>query len=86
MAKKKTTESDKIKTKQMKIFLNLNEHAIVTMAANLKGMHVRDYMKRAAVEQAKKDVKEVNKIGGHLNPATTNGSERASRAKSVGEN
>lgn len=62
MAKKKTTESDKIKTKQMKVFLNLNEHAIVTMAANLKGMHVRDYMKRAAVEQAKKDVKEVNKI------------------------
>ena len=26
------------------------------------------------------------KIGGHLNPATTNGSARASRAKSVGEN
>ena len=48
--------------KQMKVFLNFEEHAVVTMAANMKGMNVGDYMKRAVIEQAKKEAKEMNKI------------------------
>ena len=49
-------------TKQMKVFLTIQEHAVVTLAANMKGMHVGDYMKLAVIEQAKKDAKEMNKI------------------------
>ena len=49
-------------TKQMKLFLSHPEHAVVTMAANLKGQNVGDYMKRAVIEQAKKDAKEMNNI------------------------
>ena len=48
--------------KQMKVFLNLQEHAVVTAAANMKGMHVRDYMKMAVIEQAKKDAKAMTRI------------------------
>jgi len=48
--------------KQMKVFLSIQEHAVVTMAANIKGMNVGDYMKSAVIEQAKKDAKEMNKI------------------------
>lgn len=48
--------------KQMKVFLSTEEHTVVTLAANLKGMNVGDYMKRAVIEQAKKDAKEMNKI------------------------
>ena len=53
---------DKSQTKQMKIFLSITEHAVVTMAANIKGMNVGDYMKMAVIEQAKKDAKVMNKI------------------------
>ncbi|WP_417746758.1 hypothetical protein [Rosistilla oblonga] len=49
-------------TKQMKVFLSHQEHAVVTMAANMKGMNVGDYMKQAVINQAKKDAKEMNKI------------------------
>lgn len=48
--------------KQMKVFLSTEEHAVVTLAANLKGMNVGDYMKRLVIEQAKKDAKEMNKL------------------------
>lgn len=48
--------------KQMKVFLTIQEHTVVTAAANMKGMNVGDYMKLAVIEQAKKDAKEMNKI------------------------
>ena len=46
----------------MKVFLSVQEHAVVTMAANMKAMHVGDYMKQAVIDQARKDAKEMNKI------------------------
>jgi uncharacterized protein (DUF1778 family) len=58
----KKVPNDKSSTKQMKIFLTIQEHAVVTLAANMKGMQVGDYMKKAVIEQAKKDAKEMNKI------------------------
>jgi len=54
--------ANKPPVKQMKVFLNHKEHAVVTMAANMKGMQVGDYMKQAVIAQAKKDVKGVSKI------------------------
>ena len=62
---KKTTKDNTVSTpptKQMKLFLSHPEHAVVTMAANLKGQNVGDYMKRAVIEQAKKDAKEMDNI------------------------
>lgn len=44
------------------VFLTIPEHAVVTAAANIKGMNVGDYMKMAVIEQAKKHAKELNKI------------------------
>lgn len=64
--KKKKVPNDKSANKppmkQMKVFLSFAEHAVVTAAANMKGMHVGDYMKQAVIEQAKKDAREMNKI------------------------
>ena len=54
--------ADISQTKQMKVFLTIQEHAVVTLAANMKGMNVGDYMKKAVIEQAKKDAKEMNKL------------------------
>ena len=54
--------TNKPATKQMKVFLTIQEHAVVTLAANMKGMNVGDYMKQAIIEQAKKDAKEMNKL------------------------
>ncbi|MDA1252794.1 MAG: hypothetical protein O2820_26685 [Planctomycetota bacterium] len=54
--------TNKPATKQMKVFLTNQEHAVVTLAANIKGMNVGDYMKKAIIEQAKKDAKEMNKL------------------------
>ncbi len=54
--------ANKPPTKQMKVFLSVQEHAVVTMAANMKAMHVGDYMKQAVIDQARKDAKEMNKI------------------------
>jgi hypothetical protein len=63
---KKKTKNDKTTTdkptKQMKVFLNNQEHTVVTAAANMKGMNLRDYMKAVVVEQAKKDAKEISRI------------------------
>ena len=58
MPKKATKNS----TKQMKVFLNQKEHAVVRAAANLKRMFIRDYMRQAVIDQAKKDVKGWDKI------------------------
>lgn len=54
--------ADKSPTKQMKVFLTIHEHTVVTAAANMKDMQVGDYMKQAVIEKAKKDAKEINKI------------------------
>jgi uncharacterized protein (DUF1778 family) len=48
----KQQPSDQALTKQMKVFLTIEEHTVVTAAANLKNMHVRDYMKQAVIAQA----------------------------------
>ena len=64
MSKKTTNDNTACTppTKQMKLFLSHPEHAVVTLAANLKGQNVSDYMKRAVIEQAKKDAKVMNNI------------------------
>ena len=49
-------------TKQMKLFLSHQAHAVVTLAANIRRMKVGDYMKKAVIEQAKKDAKKMNEI------------------------
>ncbi|MGB4708540.1 MAG: hypothetical protein WBH28_08765 [Fuerstiella sp.] len=54
--------ANKQPTKQMKLFLSIQEHTVVTAAANMKGLNVGDYMKQAVITQAKKDAKEMNKI------------------------
>ena len=54
--------ANKPPTKQMKLFLSIQEHTVVTAAANMKGLNVGDYMKQAVINQAKKDAKEMNKI------------------------
>jgi hypothetical protein len=62
---KKTTNDNTVSTpptKQMKLFLSVQEHAVVTMAANIKRMKVGEYMKQAVIVQAKKDAKGMNKI------------------------
>ena len=46
----------------MKIFLSHKEHAVVTLAANIKGTKVGDYMRSAVIERAKIDAKEMDKI------------------------
>jgi hypothetical protein len=59
---KKKEPSDQARTKQMKVFLTIEEHTVVTAAANLKNMHVRDYMKQVVIAQAKKDAKAMTRI------------------------
>jgi uncharacterized protein (DUF1778 family) len=64
MSKKMPNKKPANKTpmKQMKVFLSTQEHTVVTAAANMQGMQVGDYMKKAVINQAKKDAKEMNKI------------------------
>ncbi|QDU14198.1 hypothetical protein CA11_20020 [Gimesia maris] len=64
MNKKVTNDKSENKPhmKQMKVFLSHPEHAVVTMAANMKGLNVGDYMKQVVIAQAKKDAREMNKI------------------------
>ena len=65
MSKKKTSSSkaeSNSHLKQMKVFLNPQEHAVVTAAANIKDMTVGDYMRQAVIDQAKKDAKAFTKI------------------------
>jgi len=54
--------ASKLPVKQMKVFLSHQEHTVVTAAANMKGMHVGDYMKKVVIDQAKIDAKEMNTI------------------------
>jgi uncharacterized protein (DUF1778 family) len=58
-AKIEVTESTH--KKQMKVLLSPEQHAIVTFAANSKGMRVGDYMQKVVMEQATKDFKEKTK-------------------------
>lgn len=65
MNKKKISNdnsANKPPKKQMKVFLTFQEHAVVTAAANMRGMQVGSYMKEAVINQAKEDAKEMNKI------------------------
>jgi len=65
MSKKKVPSNKsahKPSRKQMKVFLTTEEHTVVTAAANLKNMNVGDYMKKAVIEQAKKDAKAMTRI------------------------
>lgn len=48
--------------KQLKIFLNPKEHAVVTMAAHLQGKGIGEYLKLVVIAQAKKDAREMNKL------------------------
>jgi uncharacterized protein (DUF1778 family) len=55
---KNNLESGKDKQIQMKILLNTKEHAVVTLAANVSGENVGDYMKKVLIERAKEDSRE----------------------------
>lgn len=59
MARKATTNKPDTETgsglKQMKVFLNTNEHAVVTTAARMAGTTVAEYMKQAVLSKAKRD-------------------------------
>lgn len=59
---KKSEQTGVEKTKQMKIFLNNREHAVVVMAANLQGKSLGEYMKSVVIAQAKKDAREMSRI------------------------
>ena len=48
-------------TKQMKVFLTIPEHAVVTAAANMKNMNIGDYMKLVVITQATHDAQEMTK-------------------------
>lgn len=56
------SDSDKPTMKQMKIFLTKQEHAVVTAAANMTNAKIGDYLKKAVIEQAKKDAKKMNDV------------------------
>lgn len=49
-------------TKQLKVFLTAKEHTVVSLAANMGNMTITDYMKRAVIEQAKKDAKSFARV------------------------
>jgi len=63
MTKKVTTNKPNTEAaaglKQMKVFLNTNEHAVVTTAARMAGATVSEYMKQAVLEKAKRDAKDI---------------------------
>ena len=61
MSKKKVPSSKPVR-KQMKVFLSTQEHAVVTAAANMRNMNVGDYMRKAIIEEAKKDAREMTRI------------------------
>lgn len=43
--------------KQLKVFLNTQEHAVVSTAAKMQGMTLADYMKTAIIQKAKIDAR-----------------------------
>ena len=59
MAKDDSNEEETPK-KMMKILFTPDEQACVKLAANLKGQHANEYMRRIVVAQAKKDLKSMN--------------------------
>lgn len=48
--------------KQIKIRLTTNEHAVVSLAANLKKTTMTEYMTKAIMKQAKVDARAINEI------------------------
>ena len=43
--------------KQLKVFLNTQEHAVVSTAAKMQGMTLAEYMKTAIIQKAKIDAR-----------------------------
>lgn len=69
MSKKKTTKRQPAKqqptpepTKQMKLWLTVSEHTIVNMAAAMTGTSIKEYMRQAVIQQARKDAKGFGKM------------------------
>jgi hypothetical protein len=56
----------KLTTKQLKIFLSTNEHAVVATAAKLKAMQIKDYLRLAVITAAKEDSKQFNQVMNNL--------------------
>lgn len=48
--------------KQMKLWLTFTEHRVVAMAAAMNGISIKEYMRQAVTEQAKKDAKKFGKM------------------------
>ena len=63
MKKKKPNTNDKKQDKkQLKLMLTRQEHAIVTLAANMKETTIGEYICRCVLSMAKQDVQSVNKL------------------------
>ena len=60
MTKNESNEEEVKPKKLMKILFTPDEQACVKLAANLKGQHANEYMRRIVVAQAKKDLKAMN--------------------------
>lgn len=59
--KKKQAETKEVQPekamKQLKVFLNTQEHTVVSTAARLQEMTMADYMKAAIIQKAKVDAR-----------------------------
>jgi len=63
MKKKKPNTNDKKQDKkQLKLMLTRQEHAIVTLAANMRGLTIGEYIRKCVISVAKQDVQSVNKL------------------------
>lgn len=63
MKKKKPNANDKKEgKKQLKLMLTRQEHAIVTLAANMKETTIGEYIRQCVLSTAKQDVQSVNKL------------------------
>jgi len=60
--------ADKDRKIQMKVFMDHDEHTVITAGANLKKMSVADYMRAAILKQAKEDARELAAIIDTINP------------------
>ena len=63
MKKKKPNTNDKKQDKkQLKLMLTRQDHAIVTLAANMKETPIGEYIRQCVLSVAKQDVQSVNKL------------------------
>ncbi len=65
MKKKEAPKSQKENegpTKQLKVFLSTQEHAVVSTAARMQGKQIGQYMKDAIIQKAKIDAKAFNNL------------------------